>query len=74
METFRIEHYLVNVDFKEYTKPGEEVAVTIKSTRTNAVYSSVYSLLVYPFDTAIDLAKRAFIHYKMGTKPDQKCK
>lgn len=54
------------------TRPGDYVTVTIKSARTNAKYASVYSLLLYPDDAPKDLARRAFVHYKMGTKPDER--
>ena len=54
------------------TRPGDYVTVTIKSARPNAKYASVYFLLMFPDDAPKDLAKRAFAHYKMGTKPDER--
>lgn len=68
METFNIENYTIVVETTQATKSGDSVNVTIKCP--DAKYSSVYSLLMYPDDTAKDLAKRAFIHYKMGTMPN----
>lgn len=70
METYRIENYNIVVETNQTTRPGDDIVVTIKSNRANAQYASVYSLMMYPDDTARDLAKRAFIHFKMGTKPD----
>lgn len=70
METYCIEHYNIVVETNQTTRPGDNVNVSIKSARPNAKYASVYSLLVYPDDTAKDLAQRAFMHYKMGTRPD----
>lgn len=72
METYRIEHYIVEVETNQMTRPGDYVTVTIKSARPNAKYASVYSLLLHPDDAPKDLAQRAFIHYKMGTRPDRK--
>ena len=72
METYRIEHYVINVEINEAYKPGNKATVTIKSERSNAKYASVYSVLMFPDDTPKDLAQRAFIHYKMGTRPDRK--
>ena len=72
METYRIEHYVVNVEINEAYKPGNKATVTIKSERPNAKYASVYSVLMFPDDTPKDLAKRAFIHYKMRTRPDER--
>ena len=72
METYRIEHYIVNVEINEAYRPGVKATVTIKSEMPNAKYASVYSILMFPDDTPKDLAKRAFIHYKMGTRPDRK--
>lgn len=72
METYRIEHYVVNVEINEAYRPGVKATVTIKSERPNAKYASVYSLLMFPDDTPKDLAQRAFCHYKMGTRPDRK--
>lgn len=72
METYRIEHYVVNVEINEAFRPGVKATVTIKSERPNAKYASVYSVLMFPDDTPKDLAQRAFIHYKMGTRPDRK--
>ena len=72
METYRIEHYVVNVEINEAYRPGVNATVTIKSERPNAKYASVYEILIFPDDTPKDLAKRAFVHYKMGTRPDRK--
>ena len=72
MDTFYIEHYTVTVEAMQSYRPGYFVTVSIKSTRPNAKYSSVYSLLMFPDDTPKDMAKRAFIHYKLGTKPDER--
>lgn len=72
METFFIEHYTIEVETKEYTRPGDQISVTIRSNRQNAKFISAYALLMYPGESAKDLAQRAFIHYKMGTKPDEK--
>ena len=71
METYRIEHYIVEVE-TDGKKPGETVNVTIQSERPNAKYKSVYGLVWYIGDNAVDLARRAFVHYKMGTRPDGK--
>lgn len=71
METYRIEHYIVEVE-TDGKKPGETVNVTIQSERPNAKYKSVYGLVWYIGDNATDLARRAFVHYKMGTRPDGK--
>lgn len=70
METFYIEHYVITVETSEATRPGDMVNVNIKSTRPNSKYTSVYSLLMYPDDTAELMARRAYAHYKMGTRPD----
>lgn len=72
METYRIEHYNIIVENAEMTRPGDKATVTIKSARANAKYASVYEILIFPDDTPKDLAKRAFIHYKMGTRPDDR--
>lgn len=72
METYRIEHYIVNVEINEAYRPGIKATVTIKSERPNAKYASVYSVLMFPDDTPKDLAQRAFLCYKMGTRPDRK--
>lgn len=72
METFYIEHYVVNVEINEAYRPGVKATVTVKSERPNAKYASVYSVLMFPDDTPKDLAKRAFINYKLGTRPDGK--
>ena len=72
METYKIEHYDVIVENEQMNRPGDKATVTIKSARPNAKYASVYSVLIFPDDTPKDLAKRAFIHYKMGTKPDER--
>ena len=69
METFYIEHYVITVETTQATKVGDNVNVAIKSTRPNSKYSSVYSLLMYIDDTAMDLAQRAYYHYKLGTGP-----
>lgn len=71
METYRIEHYIVEVE-TDGKKPGDMVNVTIQSERPNAKYKSVYELLWYFGDEAAHLARRAFVHYKMGTRPDSK--
>ena len=70
METYYIEHYNIIVENGQKGHPGDKAIVTIKSARPNAKYASVYEILKFPDDTPKDLAKRAFIHYKMGTKPD----
>ena len=72
METYYIEHYTIEVVTSEATRPGDYAKVTIKSNRPNAKYASVYSLMVYPDDAPKDLARRAYAHYKMGTRPDGK--
>lgn len=72
METYNIEHYTIEVGISEATRPGDMVKVTIKSNRPNAKYASVYSLMAYPDDTPKDMARRAYAHYKMGTRPDGK--
>ena len=72
METYRIEHYIINVEINEAYRPGIKATVTIKSLFPSAKYASVYSILIFPDDTPKDLAKRAFIHYKMGTRPAYK--
>lgn len=72
METYRIEHYNISVETNQMTRPGDYVTVTVKSARPNAKYASAYSLLLHPDDAPKDLAQRAFIHYKMGTKPDER--
>ena len=72
METYYIEHYTIEVGTSEATRPGDYAKVTIKSNRPNAKYASVYSLMVYPDDAPKDLARRAYAHYKMGTRPDGK--
>ena len=69
METYRIEHYNIIVETNQATRPGDKVIVTVKSARANAKYAYAYSLLMFPDDTPKDLAKRAFVHYKMGTDP-----
>lgn len=71
METYRIEHYIVEVE-TDGKKHGGTVNVTIQSERPNAKYASVYSVLMFPDDTPKDLAQRAFLHYKLGTRPDRK--
>ena len=71
METDRIEHYIVEVE-TDGKKTGDTVNVTIQSERPNAKYKSVYRLVWYIDDNAVDLARRAFAHYKMGTGPDGK--
>ena len=70
METYCIEHYNIVVETNQKTRPGDYVNVTIKSARPNAKYASVYFLMVYPDDVPTQLAQRAFVHYKMGTRPD----
>lgn len=71
METYKIEHYVIAVE-NDGKKPGETVNVTIQSERPNVKYKSVYGLVWYIGDNAVDLARRAFAHYKMGTRPDDK--
>ena len=72
METYRIEHYIVEVE-TDGKKPGDTVTVTIQSERPNAKYKSVYHLVWFIGDNATDLARRAFFHYKIGTlRPDGK--
>ena len=44
METYRIEHYIVEVE-TDGKKPGETVNITIQSERQNAKYKSVYGLV-----------------------------
>lgn len=70
METYRIEHYVVEVE-NDGKKPGDTVDVSIKSEHPNAKYASVYRLVWYAGDNAVDMARRAFAHYKMGTRPDE---
>ena len=72
METFRIEHYVINVEINEAYRPGAKATVTVKSERPNAKYAFVYSVLMFQDSTPLALAQRAFIHYKMGTRPDRK--
>lgn len=71
METYRIEHYVVEVE-TDGKKPGDMVNVTIQSERPNVKYKSVYQLMWYLGDDATNLARRAFVHYKMGTRPNRK--
>jgi len=71
METYRIEHYVVEVE-TDGKKPGDMVNVTIQSERPNAKYKSVYQLMWYLGDDATNLARRAFVHYKIGTRPNRK--
>lgn len=72
MEKYKIEHYDVIVENDKMTRPGDKATVTIKSARANAKYASVYEILIFPDDTPKDLAKRAFIHYKMRTRPAER--
>lgn len=72
METYNIEHYIITVETTQTTKPGDNVNVTIKSARPDSKYASVYSLLMYPDDSAELLARRAYAHYKMGTRPNER--
>ena len=72
METYKIDHYIINVEINEAYRPGVKATVTVKPERPNAKYASVYLLLMSPDDTPKDLAQRAFLHYKMGTKPDER--
>ena len=71
MKTYRIEHYIVEVE-TDGKKPGETVNITIQSERPNAKYKSVYGLVWYIGENAVDLARRAFAHYKMGTRPHER--
>ena len=56
------------MNWRHGKKPGETVPVTIRFERPNAKYKSVYGIVWNIGDNAVDLARRAFAHYKMGTR------
>lgn len=68
METYYINGFVVEVE-NDNAKPGDMVNVYIHSRNANQ-YKSCYRLFWYGGDNAIDIAKRAYCHYKMGTRPD----
>lgn len=64
MEIYRIENYIVRID-TDGKGPGEQVDVHIRHERFAERYESVYRLIWAIGDNAVDLARRAFFHYKM---------
>jgi hypothetical protein len=81
METFYIDRYQIDINVTPETKAGDKVVGYIKmryvdgcpeaeKEKSHFVFGySVYKLMD---DTAADLAKRIFVHYKMGTEPETK--
>lgn len=81
METFYIDRYEIEINLTPETKAGESVECFIKlrdmndcpeSDKKMSHYVWGYRAIRLVDDTAIDLARRVFTHYKMGTEPDSK--
>ena len=70
METFYIEKYQIQVD-ADNAKIGEMVDVFIQ-LRESAKFVSGYKIHRMVDDTIKDLAKRAYVHFVMGTEPETK--
>lgn len=70
METFYIDKYQIQVD-ADNAKIGEMVDVFIQF-RESAKFVSGYKIHRMVDDTIKDLAKRAYVHFVMGTEPDTK--
>lgn len=74
METYIIEHCIIDVE-NDGKKPGDTVNVSV-TIDTNfykkSAYKSVYCLTWFIGDEPVDLARRAFAHYKLGTQPDKR--
>lgn len=70
MNVYYINRYVVEVE-NDNAKPGDTVNVYIRA-RNATQYKSCYRLIMFPGDDAKELAQRAFIHYTMGTKPNEK--
>lgn len=68
METFNINRYIIEVA-SERKKEGDTVNVYIRANNSRK-YKFVYRLVWYMGDNTMDLARRAFAHYTMGTPPD----
>lgn len=81
METFYIDRYEIQVNITPSTQPNDIVDAFIKmrdisscpeQERENSHYVFGYKLTKLIDDTAADLAKRAYAHYKLGTEPESK--
>lgn len=81
METFYIDRYEIQVNITPYTQPKDFVDTFIKlrdisccaeRERENSHYVFGYKLIKLIDDTAADLAKRAYVHYILGTEPVSK--
>lgn len=81
METFYIDRYEIQINITPETKAGDKVDCFIKlrdwndcpkEDRENAHYVFGYRETKLLDDVAADLAKRTFVHYKMGTEPESK--
>ena len=70
METFYIDKYQIQVD-ADNAKIGEMVDVFIQ-LRESAKFVSGYKIHRMVDDTIKDLAKRAYVHFVMGTEPETK--
>lgn len=70
METFYIDKYQIQVD-ADNAKFGEMVDVFIQ-LRESAKFVSGYKIHRMVDDTIKDLAKRAYVHFVMGTEPETK--
>ena len=68
METFNINRYIIEVA-SDHKKEGDTVNVYIRANNAKK-YKFVYRLFWYMGDNTIDIARRAFGHYTMGTPPD----
>lgn len=81
METFYIDRYQIDINITPETKAGDYVTGYIKmrnidgcpeAEKEKAHFVFGYSVYKLVDDTAADLAKRIFVHYKMGKEPETK--